>query len=640
MKLTGRLTRVGKRRLGLAAAIVALLVVLLFEVRTSREPVRATKSPPAEAAISLDPASQAPRLGADGNRESGLTPISAGEREPATGVRVRSSLGVPLASVELEQADQSWRIQPLSDGTVRVPRASRPIRLRAPGHVPAEVGLEEHELVLEPHTSLVFQAFPLEHAESCDPFGGWPSERVRGEPFVSAGACGPASWGIAFDASQLHELVHELDMSFHFDDGTEADVSHELEPGRHDVYTWPFAPRALGREKLRVDIARAESGESEVKVAVRVATGNGPSRERSSWNEKTAWGRVVVMDYLERFEGSTRALELELGPLILGRAYVLLGNDLATGDHDRLFFTHDGSPRRLALAHGLRLRGTLDVSPVPRLARMRILWRFGDAKDNSWFAETEDLAVAGDGSFELALPTEVASRAQSPFPRPETLTLEFRAGGFESTHLRVGTLDQRTLDLGTVRMIPLPTQLVLAAGHGLVAEDLGYHEVQVPAQGRRSFGLSGAQRAADGSLALALQPSEDGSGFLVWGQSRVPAPWTDVSALVLLVRGTQIAFRRAADGRYRREPDVETSLTVETSGPLPNGAQNLVVGWRWEGIDVYERSWKAAAFERPQTLAFSAPVHGATLWWRLDDEPSNAHASIPIDRPHIALRVP
>lgn len=630
----------GKRRFALAATILALLVVLLFEVRAVREPALAPQAPPVEAPSTPGHAAPPHRLEDGRGREPGRPPIAAGEREPEARVRVRSSLGVPLASVELEQADRSWRLDPLADGTVRVPRALRPVRLRAPGHLPAEVGLEELELVLEPHTSLVFQAFPLEHAESCDPFGGWPSARDRGQSFVSAGACGPASWGIAFEASQLHELIPGLDMSFHFDDGTEADVGHELEPGRHDVYTWPFTPRALGREKLRVDIVRAEPGESEVKVAALVATGRGPTRERSSWNEKTAWGRVVVMDYLERFEGNTRARELELGPLVLGKSYVLLGSDLATGDHDRLFFTHDGSPRRLALAHGLRLRGTLDVSPVPGLAQLRIRWRFGEADDDSWFAETEDLLLGSDGSFELALPTEIASRSQSPFPRPDTLSLEFVAGGFESTHLRAETRDRRTLDLGTVRMTPLPTQLVLAAGHGLAAEDLRSEEVQVPAPGRRSFGLSGAQRAADGSLALALQPSADGSGFLVWGVSRIPAPWTEVPALVLRVDGTGIAFRRAADGRYRREPDAETSLTVESSASFPDGAKNIVVGWRWEGIDVYERSWKAAAFERPQTLAFRAPVTGATLWWKLDLEAADAHVSVALDRPQVTLRVP
>jgi len=70
------------------------------------------------------------------------------------------------------------------------------------------------------------------------------------------------------------------------------------------------------------------------------------------------------MDYLEQLEARTSDAELELGPLVLGKPYLLLARDVASGDHDRVFFAHDGSPRQLTLAHGLRLRGTLDLAPA------------------------------------------------------------------------------------------------------------------------------------------------------------------------------------------------------------------------------------------------------------------------------------
>jgi hypothetical protein len=635
----------GRRALGLAGAGAALLLLALFRSGAWRAPGVTEPGAPPEARGTAPEVALDPARAVDARREAVPAPAAPAAEAGAADalVRVRSSIGVPLARVEVEQTDGSWQAELLDEGTLSVPVAFLPARLRAPGHLAAELAPDSRELVLEPHTSLVFQAFPLERVESCEPFGEWMTQREAGEAFLRTGACDETSFGLAFDATQLRELIPHLDLTIRFDDGTEARVTHELEAGRHDVYAWPFAPLAVERAPLRVTLARAEPGEGELHVVVRADPNlTREPGKRSLFSEKTPWGSVTVMDYLEQLEAHTTEAELELGPLVLGKPYLLLARDVASGDHDRVFFAHDGSPRQVVLAHGLRLRGTLDLAPAEGLTRLeRIVWRFGakSGGDRYWQGETQDVPVAPDGSFELALPAEVAISERSTFPRPEGLTLELRAGGFESAHLQRETRELRVLELGTVRMAPLPAQLTLAAGHGLVAEDLDYGSVQVPGPDGRQFELSGARRAADGGLELTLQPEEGGGGFVV-DAGASEAPWVDVAALVLIVDGEEVAFRSDGLGRYRREPGASFELLVAGNGTLPAEASELEVGWRWEGMDVLVRAWRVAALWQSQGVTFEAPATGAELWWRLDDEPTRAHAPVPLAGRSIVLRVP
>lgn len=461
----------------------------------------------------------------------------------------------------------------------------------------------------------------MERLERQDPFRGWPERAETGRCFLLAGPRDATSWAIALDPTRLRSLIPDLDMGFEFDDGSAALVTHELAADRHDVYRWPRAPEAVGRERLRVEIARAPESTGELEVVLRADPNRvAPPGKRSRWNEATPWGRVVILDDLEQYERRTAASEVEFPEIVLGKAYLLLARDLASGDHDRLFFVHDGSERSLALDHGLRVRGRLDPSPALLPRRLeRIVWRFGRDEETGWRGETRDVPLDREGAFDLALPDVVAISKRRAFPRPEGLTLELRAGGFARLALQRETAGRRELDLGTLRLEALPTQIVLAPGHGLQAEELGMAEVELPDESGLGFELAGAQALADGALALALA---EASRF-------------DSSTFVL----TDVPFRRAPDGRYRRVPTRKVALRLTVDLPFPDGNRELRVGWEWAGIHHFVRAWREDRIEPQQDLSFSAPTEDVRLEWALQGG-SERRGSLPLTDSVIRLRVP
>jgi hypothetical protein len=502
-------------------------------------------------------------------------------------------------------------------------------------------------LVLEAHTSLVFTSFPVARVKTWTPTDGWDEFRPAAEALCSAGATDASTWAIALDASRLRALFPHLALRFDLDDGTQADVTHELAAGRQDVYAWPRAPLDVRTEPLAVEVEDAawEHGVFRVEVHARPDSLAAPPG-RALWSEATAWGRVVLLDYIELIRASSQEPRLELGPLVIGKRYVVTMRDEASGDHARAFFVHDGSVVRLRLAGGVRVHGLLDVTPAEPIDHLeRVVWTFGERPGSAyWFAEPQQVPVAADGSFALVLPDPVPFAERAPFPRPDALALEFRAGGFEPRKLAVDTAGRREIDLGAVRLESLPAQFVLAAGHGLEAEHLGDQDVEVAdaaAGVTLSYHLAGARLRADGALDVALELGKGGAGFQVRvGKSRDARGWSAPDALVLSIDGEGFPFVRGGDGLLHPEPAREFTLRLETDPSLARDPLRLGVGWEWNGIRHWIRSWAPEAREAPLEASFRAPVHGATLWWVLGDDVGAAHAVGELGEPALVLRVP
>src|SRR5262245_27611558 len=572
------------------------------------------------------------------------TPLPSGD---ATGerVRVRSSLGLPLEHVELQQPDGTWRSLLLDEGGLSVPADRRPARVRARGHRPSDVQQGTRELVLEPHTSLVLTSFPWSHLRLADLFPSWPNLREQGETFLSSGACDQTTWAIAFDASQLRAVVPSLEMVFHLDDGTEAHVTHALESGRHDVYAWPRPPLDAPARMLTVDVERGGPVRGALAAEVHAYPDSlkRPPGSMALFNKKADWGRFVLLDYLELFTGRFEEAPFEIGPLVVGKRYAVTVRDEASGDHERLSFVHDGAPVHLALSGGLRLRGRIDVSPELPVARLdRIVWSFGDGPASSyWHDEPSGVPVAQDGTFELALPGIVPFSDRAPFPRPDGLELQLWAGGFGMQLLRLDTSGQTEIDLGTVRLKPLASQISLASDHGLAPQDLAYSSEALvrdaATNATLSYGVDGARPSQDGTLAVALTPMVSG-GFQVSGVAEDSRPWPHPEALVMLVNGDGFAFRLGPDQLYHREPESTFHLRLEAA--LAPGARELALRWEWEGILVWIRNWPAQAFEAAQEWTFTAPSKDARLRWCTGKEAPDAHPPVPLSDGEIELRVP
>ena len=126
-------------------------------------------APPRDA-VANQPMASSERSGASGARlategKSGgdraradLAERAVAEPSPALSgapwVRVVSSTGLALASVELEVEPRSWQRRDLVDGACALDRVHVPCGVRAPGHVAATVEKPGSDVTLEPDALL------------------------------------------------------------------------------------------------------------------------------------------------------------------------------------------------------------------------------------------------------------------------------------------------------------------------------------------------------------------------------------------------------------------------------------------------------------------------------------------------------
>jgi len=594
---------------GRLLAIIALALMLLLVTRASRTR-RVSLAPPA------DPQSGASSeaLLVTGERADERSPL--GKRVATTPaveerVQVRSALGLPLDEVELED-ERGWQRQVLDrDGTFVLSGSLRPRRVRARGHRPALIEHATRELALEPHTSIRFTSFPLARVESWTPAAHAEVLRDATELLLTAGPLDATSFALAFDADGLRALFSSLTLEFRIDDGTRVRVDHRLVPGRHDTVTWPWPPETVLRSSIEVRLSGTHALAGPFTLWAHSAVDAQP--ETRADHARHEWGAMTRLRQAESWQLDALQPGFELGPLVLGKEYIVTARDLASGAHARLRFPHDGAPAlELVLTDGLVVSGRVTFEPASGVRELeRVTWSLGRARTPYWSGEPGPIPLGPQGEFRFTLPDPVPWADQAPYPRPTELEFELHVPGFLPYPFSSDTAGISELALGTLALTPRVTALTLAPGHGLEARALHGQTLVLARDGTfaQEHVIAGGLPLLDGRLALTLD------------EDLVPRELETCDALLLDVDGTLLPLVRSPQG-FERSPALPRTLRLAVGEALAGLEERLELGIEWRGMLYACRSWPTRALREPTELELVLPSD-ATAWWGLGRKPEN-----------------
>ena len=599
--------------------------------------------------LACRPAPEVPRGGSEQESaaRSGAAPAedlispAAGDgdeaREPASRrgearLRVRSSAGIALARVELRDEQGAWSARALEAGGLALPVGAAPRAVRAPGHLEAELAEGAREVVLEPDALLELVAPGIKHVLSAvRPFGAANTspEASRPAPFA-AEAC---SWGLvapdryAFALSSAREHLDEAGLAsvaIWWADGQAACVQVRAARGLRARWDVPRdrpppakplvadvvgpGPRPVGRALVGLEpVADADGAARHVDPA--------PSLD-------LPWGRVVCLSHLSGAATLFRDLDrgrLHVEPVPLGVRYRVTVRDTASGAFGVSEFVHDGAVRRIDLEppYEVYVRAVVPYGELPPRAPM-LYWRrdLERASDETFWESMQAWrgGAGPDGRYRIPGPHALRGDPRTPPPR---LTVALSADGFRPW--------VKTLDAGAARVVelvaelePLPSDLVLAPGHGFASE-------APPRSGRFATAdgvawgeaaIEGAREREDGSLVLTLRRPEPGGTIrfdLVHGaQGDAIAPRAIERALL---DGNR-PFRAGDDGWFVPVDVRRHALSVEVRATGPEG-RTWTVGVQWGSI-VWSPRGAIGLGLGVVDLDLVAPV-GSRLWWGPSD---------------------
>jgi len=594
---------------GRILAVIALALSLLLVTRAARTR-RAPLAPPVDPQpgavpeallVTAEPADERSPLG-----ERAATTPAAAER-----VQVRSTLGLHLDEVELEH-ERGWQRQVLDrDGTLVLPGSLRPRRVRARGHRPALVEHATRELALEPHTSLRFTSFPLARIESWTPTAHAEVLRDATERLLTAGPLDASSFAIAFDADRLRAQSSSLTLEFRIDDGTRVRVDHRLVPGRHDTVAWPWPPGTVLRSSIEVRLSGTHALAGPFELWAHSAVDARP--EARADHVRHEWGAMVRLRQAESWRLDALQPSFELGPLVLGKEYIVTARDVASGAHARLRFPHDGAPAlELVLTDGLVVSGGVTFEPALGLRELeRVSWSLGRERTLFWSGQLRSIPLGASGEFRFTLPDPVPWTDQAPYPRPTELELELHVPGFLPHRHSCDTAGVSELALGTIALTPRATAVTLAPGHGLEASALTYQTLVLARDGgsARELALAGGLAQADGSLALTLD------------EDSVPPELATCAVLLLGLDDALLPLVRGVQG-FEAAPARTRVLRIAVDDSLAGLDARVELGIEWRGLVYACRSWPARALREPTELPLLLPAD-ATAWWGLGPQSEN-----------------
>ena len=613
--------RVAQRLAGLVAfALVVLLVTRGFRAREERRAPPANPEGEERSDALLAPVNPA-------DERSPIEDPAASAPAAEEPLFVRSALGLALVEVELE-VERGWLTRGLgAGGALVLPPSQRPVRIRARGHLAALADLGTRELVLEPHTALRFTSFPLAHVDNWTPTAHWENQRSAAELELLAGPLDATSWGIAFDADRLRGLFSYLALEFRFDDGTRANVDHQLSSGRIASANWPWSPDEVERSTLQLSVSGAGNLQGPFVLSAHAAAD--PHREARTDFVPFDWGTIERLRHAEAWELDGPAPRFELGPLVLGKDYIVTVRDNASGAHVRRRFTHDGTALELVLTDGLVVSGRVTFEPAVGLRELeRAVWALGTQETPYWRGEPRPIPLGPEGEFRFTLPDPVPWADPAPFPRPTALELELRLPGFFPHLHTCDTAGVAELALGTIALTPRATAVTLAPGHGLEARELFDQSLVLGSDGgfARELLVAGGLPLADGSLALTLDAES------------VPPELRDCEALLLGIGEALIPLVRGTEGfqRVTLRPRV---LRFDAGETLPGLGERLEVGLDWRGLLYSCRSWPTRALVEPTELELALP-QDAEVWWGLGPRPESRHTIVLAGDGVVDVRLP
>jgi hypothetical protein len=625
------------KRTALLLLLAAILVVAWIANRGSRAP--GVGAGVGEEKRAPSGASEA-GLDSQVKPEDGVVREAEGEMpkpEPhaaATSISIRSSAGLKLAFVEIQERDAPWQRRDLVEGRCELEGAALPCRLRAPGHSPAAVERLGGAIVLEPDALLVLETPGLRGCvESIEAlrYGVAPRnpkfpERLGG--FSSSGYLDDDHWAIAVTSKQLATFStdRKLPVTLEWHDRRRAEIVFEALPGARAIWN-PTCSNDVEVAPLDVTLLWPEgekAGEAVLYLWRIHETGaRDGTRLDLPWGtvEISPASRVFIETRVKPGSGS-----VPLGPLPRGARCVFMAIDHASGAYGGMIFEHNGSARTLSMQKGLAIIGRLSVpAGVPSPTRTRFSWEYlaSDQDRYPWVGSQRDVATGADGEFEVRRLDHFPFEQTASLDPPHILDLTVVAPGFEDFHRTYSTGGARRFDCGVLNLKPIVPQMVLAPGFQIEERSLDYQHLRVSARPDIAWEVRNCLRELDGSLAIFLRREEGGEPgkerYHFWSDESgkdeyEPFPEAPGDFALLDPGEVGVGLRRRSDGRYESVATRSCTLDVDCRS-MPSNGGPWSLGWRWQGLWIGS-SRITPEFEGERTrIELPIPEDEVTLWW-------------------------
>jgi hypothetical protein len=631
---------------------------------TTPDPRKETNSSPA-ASESVDGAS---------SRSSLTVEPSAQAAVPSTALKIVSSTGLALASIEIEIEPRVWQRRELAGGSCDLAGVRFPCAVRAPGHVAAVAESAGRTVVLEPDALLELDG---EHLRECMlSIGPWQelvknrqetgnSELARESvleiaAFSTSGFVGDRRWLLAVNA----------DRSGHWFPQDSVRVDLEWRDHRIAYIEFAAAHELRGRWDVPCDEV-AETAPLDV-VLVR------PAGDRSGAIEATLspladvlesrtltdfpWGKVLLNPPLQMYlkthvpRDSDR---VHWDGVPLRRQFIVRARDLDSGAFGCLAVDHDGSARTLTLHAGVVITGRVTVpAGAPRPARARCIWTEADhdpGKDTEWEGWS-NVTFTEDGRFELRGWGNLPRRVEECNEFPARLMLQIDSAGCARSVTTHAIDPSGRCECGDIPLEVRAPQFVLAPGHGTPDDPLQHAAIRVSTKPEWSFIDVWGRSLPDGSFALYLEVDsvEHPDLFSAWswkdgsfGSVPLSASSDEAIQALVLDRNNKdgFAFERAHDGRYERVRERDYAIDVECTAS-PREGKAWTFGWSWLGMAQRADALGADAVGERRVVKFRAPESGVTLWWSGGESRSSPSisgsegGSIDLSAGAVTLKVP
>jgi RNA polymerase sigma-70 factor (ECF subfamily) len=581
----------------------------------------------------------------DAARASPMAPVDTASSPPVgPGLIVRSSVGLTLPYVEIEDALGDWRRADLDHDRAAIdPAIPFPRRVRAPGHVPQTAAKLGQELTLEPDALLTLEAHELRtRTRTIRVSDTWrmKEENLRDE--IQHACCwgflSDDRWCVAVTPDLAGDAVSDrqsFPVEILMPDHQRIDVRLKLESGLRGTWRVPVDLRAAG-SPLRLRVRRPPD-QPRGDVVLRLNQTSPGVKDGATLY--FPWGSVLVYPHSSLWmdEQRLKALDDEYTfDFVPSDVSLLIGaKDEASSAYGRITFVHDGSDRTLDMRPGFVLRGRLldatDKSPVTETT---LIWEFHDDSESRYLWRSENFPLRADasGRFEARGPKDMWLDEKWPMDPPSVLFVQISAPGFELCERTYDTGGKSSFDCGELLLTTRAPEVVLI-GEGVTPAALRGTRLRVSAMPDVMWDSYQATSNVDGSTNLFLDRTEgplqapehfDARHF--GASERTSLPWPAQPSRWLTAymffgnRDEDWLFERQTDGRYAAVPrqDFEIELKCEA---LPPNADHWWVGWQARG------QWGDLTEIAPRVVGETSHVHGcvpigADFCWSSGEAPA------------------
>jgi hypothetical protein len=565
-------------------------------------------------------------------------------------VTVRSSLGIPITSLEVVSANTKLAYLHAKRNAPNTFSLELPCHVRAPGHIEANIGKSEREVVLEPDAVFVVRARGLRSRfpkASCTDIVGRALDRNTSDGFLDEDR-----WAVAVDIEREASDVGDPSTSIlaraqpscvHFELGSKIEgtiigtcfLSHGAR------ITWdapigdpvPCAPL----------VVNVKSDEPEGHFFVSYKLTSIDAKEMHDVQIHEAWGdaslpkepRVQIDMTDKRIESPFTIASVPLG--------MRLGLDVS---HSRRWasgystFVHDGSPRTIEFQDEPVVHMTVKLHTVEDW--VQVTWR--DPNGGRMGFAQRRMEQEQEHRFEFDGWTQIPRDRDLTTPLADELLVVVSAIGHEQREVRVARTSPNTFDCGLVELAPFtpaPWLFVsdLAIDTDVVSE---VHSCCTDVDPQVWFDVYVGDEEERG-YPVYLHSLRDPSGLVKVHRytSNVREQWADEprrpnSFLQLDTNSGAYVFARSESGQYTAVPTSKFRVHLKLPDRM-DAAGAFTASWKWRHLfsgSTFNR--EKARWNSGDVFELQVPTEGTELLWWDDRDRENVH-HLELDRAEIEL---